>query len=118
MKTEHEILDELTGYIDCGFYIDVGANEPVIASVTKKFYDRGWNGINIEPLQRCYNLLVEQRPRDINLNIACGSENGEIDLYIEDFLNGGLSTVVEKYSNTEWRTTRVQKKTLSEICNQ
>ena len=37
-----------------GFYIDVGANDPNIISVTKAFYLRGWYGINIEPLP---NLL-------------------------------------------------------------
>ena len=35
-----------------GFYIDVGANDPVRDSVTKHFYDRGWHGINIEPAER------------------------------------------------------------------
>ena len=30
-----------------GFYIDVGCNDPEEISVTRFFYDRGWNGINI-----------------------------------------------------------------------
>lgn len=33
--------------IDCGFYIDIGANDSEIDSVTKAFYDEGWRGINI-----------------------------------------------------------------------
>ena len=32
-----------------GFYVDVGAGDPVQHSVTKLFYDAGWNGINVEP---------------------------------------------------------------------
>ena len=32
-------------HIDCGFYIDVGAQDPVIDSVTKSFYDHGWRGV-------------------------------------------------------------------------
>jgi hypothetical protein len=32
-----------------GFYIDVGAWDPVIDSVTQWFYLRGWRGINVEP---------------------------------------------------------------------
>src|SRR5215470_12416094 len=35
-------------HIDQGFYIDVGANDPDIDSVTKAFYERGWRGINVE----------------------------------------------------------------------
>ena len=50
-----------------GFYIDVGANDPDIYSVTKAFYERGWYGINIEPLPYKYKLLQKQRPKDINL---------------------------------------------------
>ena len=44
---------------DCtnGFYIDVGANDPVWDSVTKHFYDRGWHGINIEPGLEPYEPL-------------------------------------------------------------
>ena len=51
--------------VDKGFYIDVGANDPTNLSVTKFFYDRGWHGINIEPLPDKCALLAEMRPRDI-----------------------------------------------------
>lgn len=44
-----------------GFYVDVGANDPVLDSVTKLFYDRGWSGINIEPLSCHYDALMLQR---------------------------------------------------------
>ena len=37
-----------------GFYVDVGAGHPEIASVTKHFYDLGWHGINIEPRVGCH----------------------------------------------------------------
>lgn len=67
--------------IDKGFYIDVGANDPEFMSVTKAFYDRGWNGINIEPLHALCAKLVQERPRDINLCIGCGKERGKMDLY-------------------------------------
>ncbi len=60
--------------IENGFYIDVGANDPVKMSVTKSFYLRGWNGINIEPLPNKYELLLNDRKRDINLNFGVGKE--------------------------------------------
>lgn len=55
-----------------GFYIDVGAMDPVVDSVTKLFYEEGWSGINIEPNPFFYSKLLKDRPRDINLNIALG----------------------------------------------
>jgi hypothetical protein len=36
--------------LESGFYIDVGANDPTIDSVTKAFYASRWHGINIEPM--------------------------------------------------------------------
>lgn len=49
---------------ECGFYIDVGATDPAHDSVTKAFYDHGWSGINVEPMQNYYDALRQQRPRD------------------------------------------------------
>jgi FkbM family methyltransferase len=67
-----------------GLYVDVGAGHPEIASVTKHFYDLGWRGINIEPRSEAIALLNEQRPRDINLQVAAGASNGTIELYLVD----------------------------------
>jgi FkbM family methyltransferase len=65
-----------------GFYVDVGAGDPEIASVTKHFYDLGWRGINIEPRRAAIDALTEKRPRDINLCMAAGASSGEADLYV------------------------------------
>ena len=62
-----------------GRYIDVGAHDPVIDSVTKHFYDQGWSGVNVEPVERFHLKFVADRPRDINLNVACGATEGEVD---------------------------------------
>jgi len=64
-----------------GFYVDVGANDPDIDNVTRAFYERGWSGINIEPLSENSAALRKRRPRDVNLEIAVGEEEGEITFY-------------------------------------
>ena len=64
-----------------GFYVDVGANDPDIDSVTRAFYERGWNGINIEPLASNFARLKQRRPRDLNLHLAAGDEDGTITFY-------------------------------------
>lgn len=53
--------------VERGFYVDVGAFDPTHDSVTKAFYDRGWNGINIEPIPEYHARFTAERPRDINL---------------------------------------------------
>lgn len=80
--------------IDNGFYVDVGANDPTMLSVTRAFYDRGWSGINIEPVYSCYERLQNERSRDINLNIAIGNKSGEIVLY--EAQQSALSTINEQ----------------------
>ena len=67
---------------ESGFYVDVGAGHPEIASVTKHFYDLGWHGINIEPRGDAIALLEEERPRDLNLQLAAGAFDGTIELHV------------------------------------
>jgi FkbM family methyltransferase len=78
---EDVILWRALKHIENGFYIDVGANHPSIDSVTRAFYERGWHGINIEPLPSHHAELLRDRPRDINLLCAAGASNGEIEVW-------------------------------------
>jgi FkbM family methyltransferase len=64
-----------------GFYVDVGASDPVMHSVTKWFYDRGWTGVNIEPHTPTFERLASDRPRDANLNIAVSDAGGTFDFF-------------------------------------
>ena len=79
-----------------GFYIDVGAQDPVIDSVTKAFYERGWRGINIEPNEEYFRKLQDDRPHDINLLTAVGREPGPISFY--EVVHTGLSTTSAVYA--------------------
>ena len=78
---EDVLLWRALGHIKNGFYIDIGANDPEQHSVTKAFYERGWYGVNVEPLKQYQPAFLEQRPRDINLCVAAGAEEGEITLF-------------------------------------
>ena len=64
-----------------GFYIDVGAADPVELSVTKWFYDRGWSGINVEPQGHYFEALRDARPRDTNLRVLLSDAAREVTLY-------------------------------------
>jgi FkbM family methyltransferase len=80
-----------------GFYIDVGAEDPTKDSVTRAFYERGWQGINIEPVQGYFDKLCDQRPRDLTLQIAVGDQVGWITLY--EIPDTGLSTLVKEVAS-------------------
>jgi len=77
--------------VERGFYVDVGAMDPVVDSVTKAFYERGWRGINIEPVPQWYEKLVLDRPEDTNLNVAVLDRPGVVRLF--DIADTGLSTL-------------------------
>ncbi|MEO6809318.1 MAG: FkbM family methyltransferase, partial [Isosphaeraceae bacterium] len=71
-----------------GFYVDIGANDPVFHSVTKLFYDRGWSGLNVEPNPAVYRTLQEGRPRDVNLNIGVSDREGTLTFYEVPAIHG------------------------------
>ena len=75
-----------------GFYVDVGAEHPIEGSVTKHFYDRGWNGINIEPVPKFFELIKQDRPRDINIQcVASDRDHQLLRLHVAE--GTGLSSV-------------------------
>lgn len=61
-----------------GYYVDIGANDPVKLNNTKKFYDIGWTGFNVEPNPKLYKKFCECRPKDINLNCGVADVDGEM----------------------------------------
>ena len=80
-NAEDVLLDRLFPRGLKGFYIDVGAMDPVHHSVTKHFYDLGWRGINIEPAEEPFRRLQEARTRDVNLGVGVSDEAGALTLY-------------------------------------
>ena len=77
--------------VEAGFYVDVGACDPDIDSVTKALYDSGWHGINIEP-GPVFPRLALRRPRDINLQLALGAREGRLTLHVHHSDDAVLGT--------------------------
>ena len=78
---EDLVIDSFLSHKTVGFYVDVGACDPYRFSNTKRFYDRGWNGINIEPAPTNYKKFLKVRPRDINLNMGIGGTKNRMTFY-------------------------------------
>ncbi|WP_243050020.1 FkbM family methyltransferase [Dyella sp. RRB7] len=103
-----------------GFYIDVGAQQPVVDSVTKLFYERGWTGINIDPLPQWFQMLEADRPHDVNLQIALAEKSGRMAFFA--IPGTGLSTAdpefVKRHSKAGYAAEEidVEVRTLDEVC--
>lgn len=77
---EDVLLNRLFPADHKGFYIDVGANHPILGSVTAHFYARGWRGINVEP-SCSYGQVAQARTGDVNLQIALSNQTGTATFY-------------------------------------
>jgi len=64
-----------------GFYVDIGAFAPIQHSNTYWFYQRGWRGINIDATPGSMQIFRWIRRRDINLETAISSQEGEMIHY-------------------------------------
>lgn len=119
---EDVMLRRVFGTREEGFYVDVGAMDPVDGSVTKAFYDVGWNGINIEPDRRFYEKLVAERRRDINLNLALGDVEEIRTLHRFD--EQGISTFSTEFRDyfkdqgLTFKETPCKVRTLKDICRE
>ncbi|GHD33732.1 FkbM family methyltransferase [Halioglobus pacificus] len=69
-----------------GFFVDIGAHHPTRFSNTYKLYERGWRGINIDPLPGGMQAFENLRPKDINLEVAISDneEPGSLTYYMFD----------------------------------
>lgn len=74
-----------------GFYVEVGAFDPLIYSNTYWFYAKGWNGICIEPNPSLYSKFCARRARDKVLNVAVSNSEGEADFVCSGVYSGIVS---------------------------
>jgi FkbM family methyltransferase len=119
---EDVILWRALKHVDRGFYVDCGAYDPTRHSVTKTFYDRGWRGINIEPIPALLQEFVVQRPLDVNLAIAVSDGSDGAELY--EIAGTGLSTLSQTIAQQHikaglcTRVIKVPTTTLSDVLRQ
>lgn len=107
----HEALKDVKS--DDIFWIDIGANDPFLFSDTKAFSLSGGRGINVEPLRDKYELLVQDRPRDISLNLALGEKEGVVPIVV----NGCMSTVADIAESRWKKSSLVKMKTFNQIAD-
>jgi FkbM family methyltransferase len=81
-----------------GTYIDIGGGHPVAGSVSYWFYERGWQGVVVEPQRALAALHRRVRPRDTVVESLIGRESGSATLFVVDRLHA-LTTTVETYAD-------------------
>lgn len=104
---EEVFLREFFGNKKIGFYVDVGAYHPFRFSNTAWAYEKGWNGINIEPNIEGYKKFIRFRERDINLN--CGISDKECRLPYYEFDEGAYNTFSQENILVDRKVRRISQ---------
>lgn len=67
---EDMVLVAMFGDSFQGIYVDIGAHDPARWSNTKKLAERGWWGLDVDPLPGVAEKFRKQRPRDVVIQAA------------------------------------------------
>ncbi len=111
---EDVLLWRALGHIEKGFYIDIGAQDPVIDSVSLAFYEKGWRGVHVEPTPAYAQALRTARPDETVLQVAIGSDASLIPIF--EIAQTGLSTGDERIAKRHAATRGFVSHTLDAPC--
>ena len=116
---EDVIIDRLLNKKDKGFYIDVGAYDSWVGSNTRRFYGRGWRGLNIEPEKERCEKISSDRKYDINVHMGAGDREGELTFFVMSPKQ--LSTFSEKVAKSRilggFKLTKKEKVSVDTVSN-
>ena len=87
---EDVILWRALHHVEKGMYIDIGAQDPLVDSVSLTFYKEGWRGVHVEPSPSYASLLRTARPDERVIEAAVGRSEDTATFY--DIPDSGLST--------------------------
>src|SRR4029078_12873246 len=80
-----------------GTYLDIRARHPIADNVSFFFYERGWQGIAVEPQQKLVDLYARLRPREARVASPLGTQRGKAAFHVFDAFHG-LSTTNMKHA--------------------
>lgn len=97
---EDLILEKIINYKN-GFFVDVGAHDPIKHSNTFLLYKKGWSGINIDANPLAIKKFTDKRKNCINLNMGVSDKEGSFKFYVSEnpLLSSFDKTKVEEAEN-------------------
>lgn len=83
-----------------GRYIDVGAHDPFIDSVSLAFHNAGWRGVHVEPTPDYAARLREARPDDVVIEAAVSDTAGPIPFFELSGLSSGIRDIAAHHARS------------------
>lgn len=87
---EDIILYRALKHVGAGFYIDIGAQDDTVDSVSRGFYEHGWRGVHVEPVPEYARQLRERRDGETVLEQAVSATRGRLPFFV--IAGTGIST--------------------------
>lgn len=91
-NAEDVVLRRALRSVGSGHYLEIGANDPTVDSITRSFYDSGWSGITVEPMADLAAAHRTARPRDVQVEAVAGRPGVERAV-LHEVDGTGLSTL-------------------------
>ena len=119
-RGEDLYITSLLGYEKSeGTYVDVGCCKPIQYADTYIFYQRGWNGLAIDPNNQFQDEWRNYRPRDTFLNYSIAAESKKM-AYMRHRSSPERNTVIDEdatanFDAAEWERSACEALPLSEI---
>ncbi len=85
-----------------GFYIDIGAQDPLVDSVSRLFYEHGWRGVHVEPTSTYAEALRKDRPDETVIQAVVSDETGLV--LFHEIPGTGISTGVDSIAESHQRS--------------
>ena len=114
---EKNFVWEFFNHSTSGFFVEVGASDPVYMSQTWRLEQQGWSGILVEPLAECCEALRRERKRSVVVQAAAGAADSGSEAVIHIPAAGpGLAFIRLDLVRRSWeRVETVPVRTLDHI---
>lgn len=106
---EDVLLWRIFGGLSARAYLDIGAQDPVVDSVSKLFYEAGWRGIHVEANPFFAERLRAARPDETVIQAAVSDSPGPISFFAtdENGLSTGCQNVVDEHLKAGFQFRRI-----------
>lgn len=96
--------------VENGTYIDIGACDPVVDSVSLHFYLNGWRGVHVEPVPAHAEALRLARPDEQVVEAAVGEDGRTLTIHAFDGtgLSTSVASIAERHKSAGWTARPIQ----------
>ena len=99
VDAEHTEIRRYLGRVGSGWFLEIGANEPVTLSQTHHLERIGWRGVLVEPIPELANRLLRERPGSTVVEAVCSRPGSPPRLPLRLTEDSGHATLMQEFAD-------------------